>query len=112
MFKIIAAATLLGGLPAIVATSSPPTTSSPSFDRQTRTDSTRSYVLPRPFGERVSFCLANSSKCGKPAADAFCRGVGFREALTFQRNGMQRDLSSNFHQIKCWLPIGEVDRND
>ena len=106
MFKTIAVA--VGGLSAMVAipTSQGPRSSSTLATDQTAADSrTRSYLLPQPLGEPVSFCLAAGSQCGKPAADAFCRGNGFREALTFQRDSMQPDVESKyFHQIKCWQP--------
>jgi hypothetical protein len=108
MFKTIAAATLLGGLSAVAAIPTPQTPSSLSTLATDQTPSgsrTRGYLLPEPLGDPVSFCLDAGRQCGKPAADAFCRGNGFGEALTFQRESLQPDLETQyFHQIKCWQP--------
>jgi hypothetical protein len=112
MFKIIAASALISGLSAIVALPNGPSSTHAIFnaDKQRRTEPvTRSYLLTEPRGVPVFFCIEAGNLCGKPAADAFCRSHGFSEALTFQRNSLQRDLASlYFHQIKCWQ--SEADR--
>ena len=114
MFKIIAAASLVGGFFAIVEIPHGLSSSTLAFnaDEQRRAETrTRSYWLSQPLGARVSFCLEVGNLCGKPAADAFCRNNGFGEALTFQRNSMQWDLASlYFHQIKCWHPVAAKGR--
>ena len=64
---------------------------------------TRNYQLPHLNGNLVAFCLLEVSKCGKEAADAFCRENGFREALTFQRDSLHANsVGLHFNQIKCW----------
>ena len=116
MFKIIAASALIGGLSAIVAIPNGPSSTHAAFnaDKQQRTETvTHSYLLAQPVGVPVSFCLEVGNLCGKPAADAFCRGNGFSEALTFQRTSMQPDLASlYFHQIKCWQPVADRLKNE
>jgi hypothetical protein len=116
MFKIIAASALIGGLSAMVALPNGPSSTHATFnaDKQRRTEPvTHSYLLTQPRGVPVSFCLEVGNLCGKPAADAFCRSNGFSEALTFQRSGMQPDLSSlYFHQIKCWQSEGDRLKNE
>jgi hypothetical protein len=111
MFKIIAAATLMGGLSALVVI--PPsnisTPARPAFTTDQlppRIDTvTRNYLSPHLIGQPVSFCLLGRSQCGKQAADAFCRSNGFGEALIFRRDSMQADPANlYFHQIKCWKP--------
>jgi hypothetical protein len=127
MFKIFAVATLLSGITALATV--------PGFDasislqnfvkdarfnisKASRLPSTaaigvRNYVSPRLNGNRVAFCLSGQGRCGKEAADAFCRSNGFREALTFQRSGiLRRATTLSFGQIKCWNPteIAEVTK--
>jgi hypothetical protein len=62
----------------------------------------RTYLLPRVNGNRVAFCL-EVGRCGKEAADSFCRRSGFEEALTFQRDAVQNNSARlRFREIKCW----------
>ncbi len=46
----------------------------------------RSFFSPTVGGDRLSFCVNSGDACGKPIADAWCRAVGFEEALNYQRN--------------------------
>lgn len=81
--------------------------------------STRNFFTPTVGGDRLSFCLVSQQTCGKPIADAWCRAVGFEQALNYQRD--QRgagqpivaryadtgdicsgDQCKSFRQIKCW----------
>jgi hypothetical protein len=63
------------------------------------------YLSPRLNGNRVAFCLTGESRCGKEAADSFCRDNGFKEAITFQRDRVQSNPARlRFRQIKCWHP--------
>jgi hypothetical protein len=110
MLKIIAAATLVGGLSAMVvippSNRSDPPRLALTTDLETRTDTgTRNYLLSQLIGQPVSFCISGGNQCGKQAADAFCRSNGFGEALIFRRDSMQADPANlYFHQIKCWKP--------
>ncbi len=47
----------------------------------------RGYSAPVVNGSRLDACLTGDGDCdcGKPAADAFCRGQGFEIAFLFQR---------------------------
>lgn len=38
------------------------------------------FKKPKINGNALDYCLTWSSKCGKPAADAFCKAQGFAEA--------------------------------
>ena len=116
MFRMIAAATLLSGVSAlgVIPASDPSIASRPGFkaDRpETRADTgPRNYLSPRRNGNPVAFCLSSASQCGKEAADAFCRGNGFAEALTFRRDSDQSDAAKlRFREIKCWHPHVAVD---
>jgi hypothetical protein len=116
MFKIIATAILLGGLSTmiVIPTLERSSPSRPAFatDRlvsQTQSGA-RNYQAPHLHGEPVAFCLLGGSQCGKEAADAFCRGNGFAEALTFRRDSIQPDPAKlHFRQIKCSRPKVTVD---
>ena len=69
---------------------------------KTKTNVTmRSFHLPQVDGKVVPFCLSGWNRCGKPAADAFCRRKGFKKAFTFQRNESQASTATNFRQINC-----------
>jgi hypothetical protein len=72
----------------------------------------RTWVSPELDGERVSSCLADRSSCGKPAADLWCKSMGFDQALTFERERAALDFTrlpdtgelapgTPFRQIKC-----------
>jgi hypothetical protein len=72
----------------------------------------RTWITPQLDGERVSSCLSNQSGCGKPAADLWCKSMGFEEALTFERERAPFDFTrladtrelapgTPFRQIKC-----------
>lgn len=73
----------------------------------------RNYYAPQWQGARLDACLADSTACGKPAADAFCRAEGFDAALLFQRETAAATLKldsdqrcegsacMSFRQIKC-----------
>ncbi len=80
---------------------------------------TRNFFAPTVGGDRLSFCSNTGSDCGKPIADAWCRAVGFEEALNYQRDrapinpqavaryadtgGLCRGVAcESFKQIKCW----------
>lgn len=72
-----------------------------------RTKEVRNYDRPRQDGNRIAFCLPADGECGKPAADAFCRGKDFEAALTFQRERMEgHGAQMRFLQIKCWRTQG------
>ena len=71
--------------------------------------SMRSFHLPQVKGKMVRFCLSHLNQCGKPAADAFCRINGFKEAFTFQRNGSDETTVTNFRQINCRHSAKTVD---
>ncbi len=102
---------LLTGLIAAMATALPaPDTSA----------ATRNFFNPTVGGDLLSFCSNFGGTCGKPIADAWCRAIGFEEALNYQRahaNGrviIARYADSgavcrgtdcqSFKQIKCWNP--------
>jgi hypothetical protein len=72
-----------------------------------QTREVRNYDRPRQDGNRIAFCLPANGECGKPAADAFCRGRDFKEALTFQRERMEgHGAQMRFLRIKCWRTQG------
>jgi hypothetical protein len=74
----------------------------------------RSYFAPAVDGNRLDACLTGVGDCGKPAADAFCKGQGFETAILFQRQaatdtkrlGSGESCSgaacTGFRQIKCY----------
>ncbi len=77
----------------------------------------RNFFAPVVDGARLDACLSNVHDCGKPAADAFCKGLGYENALIFQREPTAvptRRLASGevceggsctaFKQIKCFAP--------
>ena len=41
----------------------------------------RVFINPMASGLRLDFCLGEGADCGGPAADAFCRSNGYRDAL-------------------------------
>jgi hypothetical protein len=80
----------------------------------------RAFSQPRILGQVVDRCLEGSVQCGKPAADAFCRRLGYASALSYR---IERDpariattiaIDSNltirapaaqpFQMVKCWRP--------
>ncbi len=44
----------------------------------------RRFLNPSIGGYRLDWCRRWGQECGKPAADAFCRSRGFKEAVAFQ----------------------------
>lgn len=44
---------------------------------------TKTIIKPMFNGNRLDWCLNWSEDCGKPAADAFCRNLGFQAAASF-----------------------------
>jgi hypothetical protein len=106
MVKWLIVAVLLGALTYVfgsehvsVTSPLPPTK---FYQLKTKTNVTmRSFHLPQVNGKVVHFCLSGWNRCGKPAADAFCRSQGFKEAFTFQRNESQAITATNFRQINC-----------
>ena len=81
--------------------------------------SVRNYFSPTLDGIRVAACLSGGG-CGKPAADAFCKGQGFEKAMIFERqpSAETRSLDSGalckggscvaFKQVKCFSGAGEM----
>jgi len=80
---------------------------------------TRNFFTPTVGGDRLSFCVNSGNACGKPIADAWCRAIGFEEALNYRRDstGTTRPTVAryadtggvcsgpeceSFRQIKCW----------
>jgi hypothetical protein len=54
----------------------------------------------------LAFCTVEG-KCGKPAADVFCRDNDFEAALSFQRDHMEsHGAQIRFMRIKCWRSKG------
>ncbi len=80
----------------------------------------RSYSAPMVDGSWLDACLTGDGDCGKPAADAFCRGQGFEIAILFQRQAAidTKRLGSGefcagatctgFRQIKCYTLAGDA----
>ncbi len=78
--------------------------------------SARSYSRPLLDGTAISACLANGTRCGKPAADAFCQMQGYRESILFVREPAAQSLALDsraicttgaceaFARIKCYIP--------
>jgi hypothetical protein len=80
----------------------------------------RSYSNPKFRGQTVHHCLADEIKCGKPAADAFCKLEGYRHALNFRMQHDPQQISTSividsgkllrapeawsFQMVKCWRP--------
>ena len=79
----------------------------------------RNFFTPTVGGDRLSFCVNTGTACGKPIADAWCKAIGFQEAINYQRNqatttkpGIIRYADTgavcsgpdceSFRQIKCW----------
>ena len=115
MVKLLMAAVLVGGISTYVVHSKhtsvtlplPPT----KFHELKSQASVRmrSFHLPQVNGKVVRFCLSRLNQCGKPAADAFCRSNGFKEAFTFQRNESGETTATNFRQINCRHSAKTVD---
>ena len=75
--------------------------------------SVRSFFAPEWNGSRLAACLSGSLGCGKPAADAFCKSIGYDQAVLFQREKTvaaraigtgelcQGGQCTAFRQIKC-----------
>ena len=115
MVKLLIAAVLLGGFSTYVVHSKHTSNTLPlsttkfhELKNQARVNM-RSFHLPQVNGKMVRFCLSHLNQCGKPAADAFCRINGFKEAFTFQRNGSDETTITNFRQINCRHSAKTVD---
>ena len=80
---------------------------------------TRNFFNPTVGGDRLSFCANYDNICGKAIADAWCRAIGFEEAVTFRRDSRLDNKPivaryadtgdvcrgkecQSFRQIKCW----------
>jgi len=80
---------------------------------------TRNFFNPTVGGDRLSFCANYDDICGKPVADAWCRAIGFEEAVNYRRDTARSDRAvvaryadtgdlcrgktcESFRQIKCW----------
>lgn len=80
----------------------------------------RAFSQPRVLGQIVDHCLDGGVECGKPAADAYCRRIGYANAMSYR---IERDparisttiaIDSNltirtpqaqpFQMVKCWRP--------
>jgi hypothetical protein len=108
MVRIIAALAVAGGSFALVQLpSAHPSLAAQLAFKSDRLEmpsasAVRSYLSPHLDGRPVAFCLVGVEVCGKQAADAFCRGNGFAEAITFERDGAASDPALlHFRQIKC-----------
>ena len=74
----------------------------------------RSFFSPTIEGIPVAACLSPEDGCGKPAADAFCRQVGYDRSVMFERQptAATRNLQggaacsgpdcTSFKQVKCF----------
>ena len=79
----------------------------------------RNFFTPTVGGDRLSFCVNEGTACGKPIADAWCKAIGFEEAINYQRNRASATQNiavryadtgavcsgpecESFRQIKCW----------
>jgi hypothetical protein len=83
----------------------------------------RSYTLPTQDGQAISACLADGARCGKPAADHFCKRAGYEESILFARARVSTaiildselvctgDTCEAFTRIKCYSPKGAVQAN-
>jgi hypothetical protein len=106
MLKILAIAALLGGISIFAAFAGPDssmaTKSVGKLDRvnMPATSSARNYMSPRMNGRPVAFCMSLAKQCGKHAADAFCRGKGFDQAISYERDAFD-PTNLSFRQIKC-----------
>ncbi len=84
---------------------------------------TRNFSSPTVGGDRLSFCLEYREICGKPVADAWCRALGFDQAMNFRRDpglpGVVREARYadsgeicrgpecvSFFRIRCWSENG------
>lgn len=78
----------------------------------------RNFFAPRIGSDRVDACLAGG-RCGKPAADAFCRAEGYDRAMIFQREAQNstravvsdKVCSRNcvaFRQVKCFTAKSDL----
>jgi len=80
----------------------------------------RAFSQPRLLGQIVDQCLDGGVECGKPAADAYCRRIGYANALSYR---IERDpvristtiaidsqliirvpQAQPFQMVKCWRP--------
>jgi hypothetical protein len=45
----------------------------------------REFLWPRYNQFRIDWCLERNQHCGKPAADSYCKRLGFVKAVSFKR---------------------------
>jgi hypothetical protein len=80
----------------------------------------RTFSQPRILGQVVDQCLQGGAACGKPAADAFCRRVGYADAMSYRIERDTARISTTiaidsdliirtpeaqpFQMVKCWRP--------
>jgi hypothetical protein len=78
----------------------------------------RNFFAPEVEGARIDACL-DSGQCGKPAADAFCRGEGYDRAMLFQRESIASARSiqtgktcsgscTALRQVKCFTTKNDL----
>lgn len=80
----------------------------------------RAFSQPRIMGQVVDQCLDGGTECGKPAADAYCRRIGYANALSYRIERDPARISTTiaidshftvripaarpFQMVKCWRP--------
>jgi hypothetical protein len=47
-------------------------------------DHTRRFDYPTHAGYRLDWCYTSGGYCGKTAADAYCRSIGYNEAIRWE----------------------------
>ena len=47
--------------------------------------SARNYFYPDYLGQPLAFCLDGNRDCGRAAATAWCKAIGYDEAISFAR---------------------------
>jgi hypothetical protein len=58
--------------------------------------SARNFFSPVYDGQPVAFCLEASGKCGRAAANIWCRSKGFDKALSYARRPLPAGLELRF----------------
>ena len=80
----------------------------------------RAFSQPRILGQIVDQCLDGGAQCGKVVADAFCRHIGYNNALSYRIERDPARISTTiaidseltirtpraqpFQMVKCWRP--------